>query len=142
MAGTTGLTRALTIGLQIAVIAGVGCVALILAMSAHLAAFLVVAAIGGAVLATMLYKDEVPRVESTSHDPFARDVFAADSLNLAHVRVAGVGGAGLLLVSFFVALQYQLLTAALIAGVCGGLMWASALISYRRRHPAAIGRRR
>lgn len=134
MIGFQGLGRGLVVVLQVAVIVGIGCVALMLAMSAHLAAFLLVAAIGGAVLATMLYSSEVPRVASTSHDPFAKDVFAADSLNLAHVRVSGVGGTGLLLVSFLVALQYELLTAALIAGVCGGLMLASALISYRRRH--------
>ncbi len=68
-------------------------------------------------------------------DPFARDVFSTDTVNIAHVRVAGVGGAGLVLAAMAVAAQYQLTAVAVTLGLCGGLIWAAAVILYRRvRH--------
>ena len=44
-------------------------------------------------------------------------MFSTDTVNIAHVRVAGVGGAGLVLAAMAVAAQYQL-TAVVVTLVC------------------------
>jgi hypothetical protein len=54
-------------------------------------------------------------------------------VNISHIRVAGLGGAGLVLAAFAVALQYELTTVALTAGVLGGVLMAVAMIVARRR---------
>jgi len=97
-------------------------------------AVLLATLIGGAVMAAIRFvlgrsgQHVVP-------DPFARDVFSTDTVNIAHVRVAGVGGAGLVLAAMAVAAQYQLTAVAVTLGLCGGLIWAVAVILYRRvRH--------
>jgi hypothetical protein len=82
---------------------------------------LLVALTGGAVMAGLRLafgrSDRRPVVP----DPFSRDVFSTDMINIAHVRVA-----------LAVAAQYQLTTAALLLGVCGGLIGAFVVIACRR----------
>ena len=95
---------------------------------------LLIALIGGAVLAAVRFafgrSDSRPVT-----DPFSRDVFSTDTVNISHVRVAGVGGAGLVIAALGVAAQYQLTTVAVILGICGGLIGATAVLVYRRvRH--------
>ncbi|MCC7008951.1 MAG: hypothetical protein IT184_09060 [Acidobacteria bacterium] len=70
-------------------------------------------------------------------DPFARDFRLLDVVNIAHVRVAGVGGLGLVMAAAVVVVQYRLLTAAYLAGFVGGLLGALLLIVLRRRRPSA-----
>ena len=66
-------------------------------------------------------------------DPFARDALRVDTLNYAHIRVAGLGGAGLVLASAAVALQYQLTTAVVTLGLLGGVIGGVATILVRKR---------
>lgn len=75
-----------------------------------------------------------PRRAGLAHDRFAGDVVnVLDPINVSHVRVAGIGGAGLLVVALVVSLQFQLLTAVMTAGLAGGAAGALAVILFRRR---------
>lgn len=69
----------------------------------------------------------------TSADPFVRDVFAGEILNFSRLRVAGIGGAGLVFVSALVALQFQLIAVTVALGMVGGAITGVGLIAYRRR---------
>lgn len=96
---------------------------------------LLVALIGGAAMAAVRFALGRSGRQPVVTDPFSRDVFSTDTVNIAHVRVAGVGGAGLVLAALAVAAQYQLTTVAVIVGLCGGLIGATAVIVYRHvRH--------
>ena len=70
------------------------------------------------------------------HAPFAPDHFSGAGpigvMDLSHVRVAGVGGVGLLILSGVIALQYELIAAATVAGAAGGTVAGVAMIVYRR----------
>ena len=89
--------------------------------------------IGGGAIAVLLIAVRSRRTAFTP-DRFAGDAFSSlDLMNTAHVRVAGIGGAGLLLVACIVSLQYQLLTAVMITGIVAGAAGALAVILYRRR---------
>ena len=99
-----------------------------------LGGFVLPALAGGLALAFVLVRwnrRHPARADMT--DPFARDAFSSDPINFAHVRVAGVGGAGLLLVVALVALEYDLTAFAVAAGLVGGLIGGTALVVYRRR---------
>jgi hypothetical protein len=69
-------------------------------------------------------------------DPFTRDMFSSDVVNIAHIRVAGVGGLCLVIVAAVVALEFQLITAAMTIGLAGGVVTGVSLIAYRRNHPS------
>lgn len=95
---------------------------------------LLAALIGGAAIAAIRFAVGRSR-PSVVGDPFARDVFSTDTVNISHIRVAGVGGAGLVLAAMGVAAQYQLTAVAVTLGFCGGMVGAAAVILYRRvRH--------
>jgi hypothetical protein len=94
--------------------------------------FLLLAVVGGAGIALLLVIGSRARRRFTS-DPFEGTAFSSDAVNFAHVRVAGVGGAGLVVLSIGVALQFQLTTIVLALGLAGGLAWALVLIRLRQR---------
>jgi hypothetical protein len=58
-------------------------------------------------------------------------------IDISSVRVAGLGSLGLVIVSGIVALQFQLIGAAMIAGAIGGAVAGIVMILHRRRHDAA-----
>jgi hypothetical protein len=98
-------------------------------------AFLVAVALGGILLAALRFAFARGRTPARLSDPFARDMFSTDVINIAHIRVAGIGGAGLVLAAMLAALEYQLTTIALALGICGGVLGALAVILTRRlRH--------
>ena len=95
--------------------------------------FFVLALLGGIVLAGLRFALRDPGQDTIAvADPFARDLFSTDTVNMAHIRVAGVGGAGLVLAAMVVAFQYQLTAAVVVLGVAGGLIGAAARIVSRR----------
>ena len=98
--------------------------------------FLLMAVAGGGLIAASRFVLGRSRRIDAVADPFARDVFSTDTVNISHVRVAGLGGAGLVLAAFVVALQYQLTTAVMSAGIFGGVLLAVAMIVSRRRRTA------
>jgi hypothetical protein len=95
--------------------------------------FLAVTFLGGIWLALLLARAHSKRPSTEiSPDPFARDAFSTDTLNFAHVRVAGVGGLGLVLVAALMAFEYQLVAVAVVAGLMGGALLGCALIVAHR----------
>ena len=57
-------------------------------------------------------------------------------IDSARIRIAGIGGFGLVVMSAIVAVQYGLISVALVAGVTGGAIFGVLLILYRRRRHA------
>jgi hypothetical protein len=92
-------------------------------------------ALGGILMAALRFGFARSRSPVTVFDPFARETFATDTINFAHVRVAGLGGAGLVLAAMVAALEFQLTTVALGLGLCGGILGGTTVILFRRwRH--------
>jgi Pyruvate/2-oxoacid:ferredoxin oxidoreductase gamma subunit len=60
-----------------------------------------------------------------------------DLINMAHIRVAGVGGLGMLGAAVVTAISLPEIGVALVAGVGAGAAIAAGLIVYRRRSSAA-----
>jgi nucleoside permease NupC len=67
-----------------------------------------------------------------THDPFT-DMTSSEILNVAHVRVAGVGGLALVAFCMIVAWQFALTAVAMAAGLVGGAAVAWMLMRRRRR---------
>ena len=95
---------------------------------------LVLVLLGGLAASVLIRSMTRHRSEEATPDPFARDVFSFDTMNIAHVRVAGVGGFCLVLVAATVALQYEITTAVVGIGLIGGAILGGARILARRRH--------
>lgn len=103
--------------------------------SVELDGFLLLTVVGGIVLSAAFWcTNRLSRASKNVPDQFARDAFSTDTLNFAHVRVAGVGGVGLVLVAVAMALDFALVGAVLVAGLSGGVLAAAAVILYRRRN--------
>lgn len=62
------------------------------------------------------------------------DTITTDPINIAHIRVAGIGGLGLVAMAGVVAWYVQAIWLATIAAVAGGVILAGALIVWRRAH--------
>ena len=94
--------------------------------------FLLVTALGGVLLAALRFSVAHAGPPATVADPFAREMLSTDTINIAHIRVAGVGGAGLVLAAMIAALEFQLTTAAVALGLCGGTLGALTVILFLR----------
>jgi hypothetical protein len=89
--------------------------------------------IGGGLIAALLLKvHSRPRPTLFLPDAFAGNA-SLDMINASHIRVAGVGGLGLVVAAFAVGFQYPLGTAMLIVGAIGGVIGGTAVVLYRRR---------
>jgi len=95
--------------------------------------FVMLALGGGALIALALFatqsrsRDAIP-----SPDSFAGR--ANNIIDISSLRVAGLGGLGLVILSGVVALQFERIGATLIAGAIGGTVAAVVMILHRRRH--------
>jgi hypothetical protein len=97
--------------------------------------FLPAAVVGSFLMAAALLAIRSPRRRATSSsDSVERRTLAGDMMDISRVQVAGVGGAGLLLIAALVALQFQLVSVVLFAGAAGGVLTGLTMILYRRRH--------
>jgi hypothetical protein len=109
----------------------------VLALRGALAWFVLLALSGGVIVAVLLLRFHRLRPAPVAvPDSFARDAFFTDMLNVSRVRVAGVGGLGLLIVAAAIVFQFPLVAVVMAAGAAGGLIGGIALILFRRRHPA------
>lgn len=90
---------------------------------------------GGALVATLLLMADARHGHASRVvDRFERDDVGG-TINISRVRVAGIGGLGLVLAAGGVALQYELTTAAIAAGLVGGVCLGVLLIAFRKpRH--------
>jgi hypothetical protein len=60
------------------------------------------------------------------------DPISTDPINISHIRVAGIGGLGLVAMAAVVAWNVPEIGIATIAAVTGGIAIAAALIMWRR----------
>jgi hypothetical protein len=99
--------------------------------------FVLPAIVGGTALAAVMYavnrRQPAPRL---ARDPFTG---MTDVLNMAQVRVAGVGGVGLVAFCAVVTWHYQLISAAMVAGLVGGAAGAWVMV-HRRARQQTLGR--
>lgn len=133
---TSQVFRGLAVVAGAAAVVAAGLAAVPIVIFGNFEAVFLLGPIGGVAAAIVLAHAHAGRHPLTVPDPFARDLVLFDVVNIAHIRVAGVGGLGLLFVAAVVVLQFQLLTAAYAAGILGGLCCAAWLIVYRRTHRA------
>ena len=129
---TPRLFRRMAIGVGAASAIALGALAIALIRYGTLDALFLLGPVGGAAFAIVLAALNARRAPVTVPDPFARDAALFDVINIAHVRIAGVGGLGLMIVAAVVVLQFQLLTAAYVLGIVGGICCGLSLIYYRR----------
>lgn len=87
---------------------------------------------GGVTAAALIFSHSRERHASFSDDRFEREGVAGDVLNMSRVRVAGLGGVGLVLVAVLAAFQFPLTAATLLIGVVGGALGGIAAIMWRR----------
>jgi hypothetical protein len=118
----------LVMGLAVAVaVAGI-------ALNEAFAWFAVLAGAGGVLMALFFKWSSRRHAPPTSvPDSFSRDAFSTDTVNFAHVRVAGVGGLGLVLVAAAVTFDFPLATVVVLSGLVGGLVAAGVAIVLRRK---------
>lgn len=62
------------------------------------------------------------------------DPITTDAINIAHIRVAGIGGLGLVAMAGVVAWYVPSIGVATLLALAGGLTLAFALIRWRRTH--------
>jgi hypothetical protein len=86
--------------------------------------------IGGFVLALLLFRLQAP---PSSTDPFNREALSTDIINIAHIRVAGVGGLGLVAMALVVAWFLPRVWQHVAVGAVLGVVLAAVLIIVRRR---------
>jgi hypothetical protein len=91
------------------------------------------AAGGGLVAAALVWANRHARQRIATADAFARDPLSTDVINVNRIRVAGLGGFGLVIVAASVALQFDLAAVVVVLGLVGGAAGALLLILYRRR---------
>jgi len=129
---SSGTLRGLSIAIGATAMLAIGGAALLVVVYGSFEALFLLLPLGGAAVAIILAGAQASRHPLTVSDPFARELSPFDVINIAHIRVAGIGGLGLMVVAATVVLEFELLTAAYVAGVLGGLCCAAALIVYRR----------
>jgi hypothetical protein len=133
MPGGRAVTRGIRALVGVLLVAAAG-LSLAVFWSVGLGWFLVLTACGGALIGAVLrLTRRRQRPQPVTVDAFARDAAATDTINVARVRVAGVGGLGMLLVALAVAFDFALVGAVLAAGLVGGFVAALAIILWRKR---------
>jgi hypothetical protein len=101
-----------------------------------LMALLLPAFVGGLLLAGVLLRLN-RRQSSGVVRRSALEPMSPDLINMAHIRVAGVGGLGMLGAAVVTAVSLPEIGVALVTGVGLGAAIAAGLIAYRRRSSAA-----
>lgn len=95
--------------------------------------------IGGLVIALLFAK--VNR-RSEQSDPFTTERLSTDVINIARIRVAGVGGLGLVAMALVVAFALPRIRQSLAIGFVLGALFAVGLVLWRRRVGAIRSRGR
>jgi hypothetical protein len=98
-----------------------------------LAILMVPAAIGGVALAILFitFSRRTPR--NTTTDVFSAERLSSDVINASRIRVAGVGGLGLVAMALAVAIGVPGVGVPLAAGGALGILLAAVLILWNRR---------
>jgi hypothetical protein len=86
--------------------------------------------LGGVLLAVLLRLTN--RARPVGVDPFRREPLSTDVINIAHIKVAGVGGLGLVAMAIIVAVNVPPIGRSLAIGLAAGAALAVALILVNR----------
>lgn len=86
--------------------------------------------LGGLIVALFMSRMRAPR---PGVDPLRRHPLTTDVINMARIRVSGIGGFGLMMLAVAVALFVPRIRLHLLIGVALGILFAIALIALRRR---------
>jgi len=89
--------------------------------------------IGGLVFALLLTGVNRMSKRRTAWDPFGRDPVSTDIINIARIRVAGIGGLGLVAMAVAVAIAVPRIGRSLAIGFLLGVLLAAGLVVWRRR---------
>jgi len=98
--------------------------------------------LGGIVIAFLFVRLNRGRHARASADAFSREPVSTDVINAARIRVAGVGGLGLVAMAFVVAMSVPRIGLSLALGLVLGAMLAAVLILRRREGPMPSSGRR
>jgi len=90
--------------------------------------------LGGLVIVLFFIRRQRGRQTRASADAFSGEPVSTDIINISRIRVAGVGGLGLVAMAFLVALVVPRIGQSLALGLVLGAMFAAILILWRRRH--------
>jgi hypothetical protein len=90
--------------------------------------------LGGLVVALFLIRLQRGGQTRASADAFRGEPLSTDVINMSRIRVAGVGGLGLVAMALVVALSVPRIGQSLALGLVLGALFAGILILGRRRH--------
>ena len=94
---------------------------------------LVPGVLGGLILAWVIFWRQSRSSTPVSPDVFTRNGRSSDVINMAHIRVAGIGGLGLVAMAATVALNVPRIGQALAIAAVAGAVFAAVLIAWRRK---------
>jgi len=89
--------------------------------------------LGGLVVALLAFWLQRRHEKRAASDPFTREPLSGDVINIAHIRVAGIGGAGLVAMAAIVAFTVPRIGLPIAVGAVFGVLLAVGLIAWRRR---------
>lgn len=89
--------------------------------------------VGGVAIAFLLVRLKDRRSTRPVPDAFGPNIASTDVINMAHIKVAGVGGLGLVAVAVVIALTFPRIGQSLALGFVLGVLFAAILILRRRR---------
>ena len=95
--------------------------------------YLTVALLGGVIVAIVLSRVS-KRWGGPVRDVFGPNTASTDVINMAHIKVAGAGGFGLVIVALATALDVPEIGQTVALGFTLGIVLAVGLIAWRRKH--------
>jgi hypothetical protein len=98
--------------------------------SGVIAFFGTLALVAGAI--ALLFRTRLPGAQRYSSDPFASEVQSTDVINFARLRVAGLGGLGLVVVCLGIAIALPRIGQTMALAAIGGALVAFGVIRRRR----------
>ena len=99
--------------------------------STFIAFFCVMALVGGSI--AMLMRSRWSHARGPVTDPFGSRAASTDVINFSSLRVAGLGGLGLVAVCVGIAIALPRVGQTMVVAVVGGALLAWGFVAYRRR---------
>ncbi len=90
--------------------------------------------LGGVVIALVFHRLQRSHTIPPGIDPLAREPISTDVINMARIRVAGIGGLGLVAMAAVVAFFVPRIAQSMAVGLLAGVVFAVVLILARGRH--------
>ena len=90
--------------------------------------------LGGVVIALVWHRLQRRHTIPPGIDPLAREPITTDVINMARIRVAGVGGLGLVAMAVAVAVFIPRIGQSMAIGLLAGVLFAVILLLARGRH--------